>query len=59
MIAIQFISDFATKKAGEKWKCDSMLANQLVRVQKVAQYVAESDIPIEKQKKLNNLKSRK
>ena len=38
MIEIEFTQDFATKKKGDTWKCDSMLANQLVRVEKVAKY---------------------
>jgi hypothetical protein len=36
---IEFITDFATKKKGDKWKCDSQLASQLVNVEKVAKYV--------------------
>lgn len=38
MVKIEFIKDFATKKKGETWDCDSMLASQLVRVEKVAKY---------------------
>ena len=38
MKEIIFTVDFATKKKGDKWVCDSMLANQLVHLDKVAQY---------------------
>lgn len=38
MKEILFTVDFATKKKGDKWKCDSQLANQLVRVDQVAVY---------------------
>lgn len=38
MKEIEFTKDFATKKKGDTWKCDSMLANQLVRIEKVAKY---------------------
>jgi hypothetical protein len=36
---IVFTKDFAGKKKGNKWACDSLLASQLVRVDKVADYV--------------------
>ena len=45
---IVFTKDFATKKAGDTWTCDSMLASQLVRVDKVADY---TDVKAEKPKK--------
>jgi hypothetical protein len=38
MKTIYFVKDFATKKKGEKWECDNMLASQLVRLRKVASY---------------------
>ena len=38
MREIEFTKDFATKKKGDRWICDSMLANQLVQVEKVAKY---------------------
>jgi hypothetical protein len=38
MREIIFIVDFATKKKGEKWTCDRMLANHLVTVDMVAKY---------------------
>lgn len=47
MKEIIFLSDFATKKKGEKWLCDSMLANQLVRIEKVAEY---ADKKVDKKK---------
>lgn len=31
MIEIEFIEDFATKKAGESWSCDGQLAASLIR----------------------------
>ena len=40
---IIFTSDFATKKKGDKEKCDSMLASQLVNNDKVAKYTDEAD----------------
>ena len=36
MVTIIFTKDFATKKKGDEWACDSLLAAQLVRVEKVA-----------------------
>jgi DNA-directed RNA polymerase subunit M/transcription elongation factor TFIIS len=41
MKEIVFTKDFATKKSGEVWKCDSQLASQLVNGDKVAKYVVE------------------
>ena len=39
MREIEFIKDFAGKKKGDKDSYDSMLANQLVRIKKVAKYI--------------------
>ncbi len=39
MKKIQFTKDFATRKKGFIWECDSMLAAQLVNIDKVAKYV--------------------
>ncbi len=39
MREIEFTKDFATKKKGDKWKCDGQLASQLVHNDKVAKYV--------------------
>lgn len=36
MVEIEFTSDFADRKKGDKWKCDPMLASYLIRVDKVA-----------------------
>ena len=36
MVKIQFIKDFATKKKGDLWECDSMLASRLIHLKKVA-----------------------
>jgi len=38
MREIIFTKDFATKKKGDKFSCDSILANQLVKIDKVAKY---------------------
>jgi len=43
MVKIEFTKDFATKKKGEKLKCDSMLANRLVHKEKVAKYFKEKE----------------
>jgi hypothetical protein len=41
MVEIEFTKDFATKKKGDKWACDSMLANRLIneKVAKIAKQV--------------------
>ena len=39
MVEIEFIQDFAGKKKGEKGVYDSLLASQLVRIDKVAKYI--------------------
>lgn len=41
MVEIEFLKDFATKKKGDKWACDSQLASQLVNEEKVAKYTAK------------------
>ena len=38
MKTIVFLKDFANKKKGDEFKCDSMLANTLVTKDKVAKY---------------------
>lgn len=38
MVTIIFTEDYATKKKGEEWECESQLANTLVREIKVAKY---------------------
>ena len=42
MKTVIFTKDFATKKKGDEWACDSLLASHLVRVDKVAKYKTES-----------------
>lgn len=42
MKTVEFTSDFATKVKGDIWKCDGMLASQLVNVDKVAKYIDET-----------------
>lgn len=41
MKTVKFIKDFATKKVGDVWECDSQLASHLVNVDKVAEYLTE------------------
>jgi hypothetical protein len=36
MVTIVFTKDFATKKKGDEWTCDSLLASHLIRIDKVA-----------------------
>jgi len=38
MKEVKFTKDFANKKKGDTFKCDSMLASQLVNNDKVAEY---------------------
>jgi hypothetical protein len=38
MREVEFITDFANKKKGDVWECDSLLASQLVHNDKVAKY---------------------
>jgi len=38
MREVEFLKDFATKKKGDVWECDSQLASQLVHIDKVAKY---------------------
>lgn len=42
MRKVKFIVDFANKVAGDIGTYDSMLANQLVEIDKVAEYYTES-----------------
>lgn len=39
MVEIEFTKDFATKKKGDVFKCDSQLASQLINIDKVAKKV--------------------
>jgi len=41
MRKVEFIKDFATKKKGDVWECDSQLASHLVNIDKVAKYIKE------------------
>ena len=41
---VKFISPFAGKVKGDIMKCDSMLANQLVNIDKVAKYIVEREV---------------
>lgn len=43
MKKIVFTEDFATKKKGDKWECDSLLASQMVHNDKVAKYEADEN----------------
>jgi hypothetical protein len=42
---VEFTTDFANKKTGEQFRCDGMLANQLVEGDKVARYVDGVESP--------------
>lgn len=48
MKEVIFIVDFATKKKGEIWLCDSQLASHLVNHDKVAEY----NTTVKKEKKV-------
>ena len=51
MTEVEFIADFADKKKGDRFICDSSLASTLIRVDKVAKlYEAETE-PKKKAKK--------
>jgi len=50
MRTVIFTKDFANRKAGDKFPCDSMLASQLVRVDKVAVYEEDYKPPSKKKK---------
>lgn len=43
MREVEFTVDFANKSKGDKGKYDSMLASQLVRVDKVAKFVTKTE----------------
>ena len=43
MREIEFTADFASKKKGDLWKCDSLLASTLVNEDKVAKYTDIAD----------------
>lgn len=45
MKSVVFTEDFATKKKGEVFKCDSQLASQLVNIDKVAKYESVPEVP--------------
>lgn len=51
MKTIVFIKPFATLNKGDEFKCDSMLANRLVRIEKVAKYKREKEEVDEEVKK--------
>jgi hypothetical protein len=42
---VEFTTDFANKKTGEQFRCDGMLANQLVEGDRVARYVDVVESP--------------
>lgn len=48
MIKIEFTEDFATKKKGDTFECDGMLASQLIRVDKVAKIYKEKKNKVKK-----------
>lgn len=51
MVRVEFIADFATKKKGDVYNCDNMLASQLVNDDKVAKYHNEKEPKESKPKK--------
>lgn len=42
MVEVEFTTDFADKKAGDRFKCDGQLAAQLIGGDKVAKLVTEA-----------------
>ena len=44
MVKIEFIKDFATKKKGDQWECDSLLACDLIN-KKVAKKISKKGRP--------------
>ncbi len=50
MRKIIFIKDFATKKKGDTWECDSLLASSLVHQDKVAEYFTDKQKETKKAK---------
>ena len=59
MRSVRFIKDFATKKSGERYSCDSMLASHLVNIDKVAVYIQEPEIKSVEKPKIEPKKPRK
>lgn len=50
--SVQFLKDFATKKKGDVYECDSQIASHLVNDSKVAKYVIKDEKkPIVKKEK--------
>jgi len=50
MVEVEFTTDFADKKKGDRFKCDSMLASQLVGVDKVAKVFVAEEVKAKKAK---------
>lgn len=48
MVKVEFTKDYATRKKGETWECDSMLASKLVRIFKVAKFWKEKPLKTKK-----------
>jgi len=44
MVTVVFTTDFANKKKGEVFECNSLLASQLINGDKVAEYFVEKVI---------------
>lgn len=51
MRKVVFIEDFAGKSKGDEFKCDSMLASQLVHVDMVAKYADVDELELEEKPK--------
>lgn len=56
MKSVVFTEDFATKKKGEVFKCDSQLASQLVNIDKVAKYESAKEVTEVKEPKPKSTK---
>ena len=56
MKSVVFTEDFATKKKGEVFKCDSQLASQLVNIDKVAKYESAKEVTEAKEPKPKSTK---
>ena len=56
MLEVVFTEDFATKKKGDVFQCDSLLASHLVNIDKVAKYKDDVEKQQTKVKKESKIK---
>ena len=47
-VKIEFTKDFATRKKGDVWVCNSQLASRLIRIDKVAKVYKKKTIKSKK-----------